>query len=305
MFQFLPAATAETAYLGYSDYQIVTDPGFDAEEYLIATQSYGVNFQRIWVTGYSNAGGRIDERMPFIERDGKYALLELDPAYLDRLTNVLTLARKHGQRVMLTLFDHWSLSTIFERTPWHYRNNHERALKKGIPDFYSIKDRKLTRIQERFVRQIVSATKEFEPIYEIMNEAGGANCRILHRWHAKVAGWILEEDPDAELAVNLMQECDAVLTADWVDVISYHAGSWLDPGICATVRQSPGKNVIIDTDGAWKIRHDNDLVRSWLLETVKCGASFNHKDDIYKPDLEILKFYRAIRDDTEAKERTR
>jgi hypothetical protein len=49
--------------------------------------------------------------------------------------------------------------------------------------------------------------------------------------------------------------------------------------------------VIIDTDGAWEVRDDNRLVKTWFDEALRCGGSFNHKDNIYDLDTEFLQLY--------------
>jgi hypothetical protein len=106
LFQFvvLSSATGQT-YLGYSDYQIATDTNFSAEPYFQKMSEAGVNFQRIWVLGYSGVEPSFDELMPFVLDQGKYRLDQIEPAYIRRLRNVLTQAQKYDQRVMLTLFD--------------------------------------------------------------------------------------------------------------------------------------------------------------------------------------------------------
>ena len=254
-----------------------------------------MNFQRIWVTGYSDTAVEFDELMPFIRARGKYRLSEISPAYKDRLTTVMNQAQSHNQQVMLTLFDHWSLARGFEKTPWYRKNNHERLLANALPDFYDVQNKQLMRVQKNMVREVVSATKGFNPVYEIMNEAAGVECDAMSVWHEKVASWILEESPGAEIAVNLKKECSEVLDAPWVDIISFHQNIWESHGICNVIEKYSDKHVIIDTDGAWEVRDDNRLVKKWLAESRTCGASFNHKDDIYQPDLELLKHYRRVR----------
>lgn len=282
-------------YFGYSDYQIITDRSFRADRYFQRVAQHGVNFQRMWVTGYSNAARDVDELMPFSRRGNQYRLSAINPKYLKRLKEVMDQARAHNQRVMLTLFDHWSLARVFPKTPWYYKNNHERLLDRPFPNFYSVDDTKLNRIQENLVREIVRSTKHFNPIYEVMNEAAGADCARISVWHEKVASWILDEFPEAEIAVNLMQECAEVLNAGWVSIISFHQNVWDKRGICESIENYPEKHVIIDTDGAWEVRDDNALVKTWLDETLRCGGSFNHKDNIYKLDSEFLQLYREAR----------
>jgi hypothetical protein len=293
-FQFGLAARAQTAekFLGYSDYQIITDRNFKADRYFERLAEHGVNFQRIWVLGYSHSAKEVDELMPFVKKGSRYRLSEINPQYLARLENVLKAAEHHNLRVMLTLFDHWSLSRVFRQTPWHPRNNHERLLQDPLPSFYSLDKPQLQRVQKNLVKQIVRQSKRFHPVYEIMNEAAGANCKELAGWHDQVASWILEEFPEAEIGVNLKPECGEVLNADWVDIISFHQNIWEKNGICPSIQKYPEKHVIIDTDGAWEVRDDNSLVQTWLDEALRCGGSFNHKDNIYELDREFLQLYK-------------
>ncbi len=297
LFQFaIGAPLFGETYLGYSDYQIITDPEFRADKYFLSMSEHGVNFQRIWVTGYSGAARKFNELMPFVRRGNKYRLSQISPAYRKRLTEVMEQAESHDLRVMLTLFDHWSLRKAFQDTPWFFKNNEERLLKRPLPNFYDVENRKLMRIQENLVREIVKETKRFDPIYEIMNEAGSADCSQLAKWHEQVAFWILEESPDAEIAVNPKPECSTILNAEWADILSFHEGAWKTYGICKLIKQFPDKHVIIDTDGAFEVRDDNKLVKRWLAESSRCGGSFNHKDDIYELDRVLLRHYRELTD---------
>ena len=284
-------------YLGYSDYQIITDSDFRADKYFLSMAEHGVNFQRIWVTGYSGSARKIDELMPFARRGNKYRLSEISPVYRERLNEVMEQAKSHDLRVMLTLFDAWSLRKVFWQTPWYFKNSEERLLRRPFPAFYDLDNKKLMGIQENLVREIVKETKNFDPIYEIMNEASGANCNQLTKWHEKVASWILEESPDAEIAVNPNIECSGILEADWVDIISFHELTWNSYGICQSIQRYPDKHVIIDTDGAWEIRDNNRLVKRWLAESLRCGGSFNHKDNIYELDRQLLRHYREVTKD--------
>jgi hypothetical protein len=293
LFQFVGLSTCPAgSYLGYSDYQIVTDTSFPAGRYFQAMSDSGVNFQRIWALGYSGVEKKFDERMPFVYRKGKYDLNQIDPAYMERLRRVLNLANRNGQKVMLTLFDNWSLGKVVPRTPWYYKNNVQRLKIVGRKDFYSVQNRKLLKVQEHYVRAIVVGTKDFSPIYEIVNEGSGVSCEQLAAWHEQIAAWIQNEAPDAEIGVNVGNTCAQILEAPWADVISLHHGNWSARSVCSFVEQFPQKEVIMDTDGAWKYRDDNRLVQKWLDEAMSCGASFNHKDDIYNPDWELLKIYK-------------
>jgi Cellulase (glycosyl hydrolase family 5) len=300
VFQFLAILflagdlAAQTVYFGYSNYQIITDADFRYTPYFSLMKANGVNFQRIWILGYSGTAPKIEETLPFQQKGFKYKLRELRPDYLQRMQIILQAAKNNGQQVMLTLFDHWSLATpeIFPKTPWYFKNNTDRLLKRSLPDFFDLKNRKLMEIQKNYVQEIVGNAQRYRPIYEIMNEAAGADCSVLSAWHQRVTQWIHGVDPDARIAVNLMIDCPEILHAPWVNVVSFHGNDWAKKGICPLAKSYSDKIVVIDTDGAWKTRDDNVLVSDWLNQARSCGASFNHKDDIYMPDLEVLQLIR-------------
>jgi Cellulase (glycosyl hydrolase family 5) len=288
------ALNAQPRYVGYSSYQIITDFSFRPRPYFALMQANGVNFQRIWVLGFSGTAPKIREELPFVMENGKYNLRQIRPEYVRRMQNVLQAAQENHQQVMLTLFDHWSLAArnIFPQTPWYFKNNTEGLLKSPFPDFFNLRRPKIVEIQKSFVQQIVNATQKYQPIYEIMNEAAGTSCADLATWHERVAQWIHESDPDARIAVNFLVDCPQILNAQWVDIVSFHGNDWMKKGICPLARSGREKIVIIDTDGAWMTRGDNRLVRQWFREARSCGASFNHKDDIYEPDQEVLEIFR-------------
>jgi len=285
---------AQPVYFGYSNYQIIIDPEFRYTPYFTLMKANGVNFQRIWILGYSGSAPEIAEALPFQLKGRRYKLRQLRPEYMKRMQAVLQAAKNNGQQVMLTLFDHWSLATpeIFPQTPWYFKNNTDRLLKQAFPDFFNLKNRKLMEIQKNYVRNIVAGAKNYRPIYEIMNEAAGVPCSDLSAWHQRVMQWIHDVDPEARIAVNLMADCPEILHAPWVNIVSFHGNDWSKKGICPLAKSFSEKTVIIDTDGAWKTRSDNGLVAGWLNEARSCGASFNHKDDIYLPDLEVLQLIR-------------
>jgi hypothetical protein len=293
------ASAANDAYIGYSDYQVVTDARFDAGAYFRAMQEAGVNLQRIWIAGYGNTDPKLHETMPFARHGRKYNLRRFDPEYFRRLDSILDLAGRHGQRVMLTLFDHWQIANVerFVRTPWYYKNNTSRFLKNAQPDFYRTDRKEWASIQENYVRKIVRETRRHNPIYEIMNEAKmPGDCAGLARWHRSVAAWIREEHPGAEIAINTLDDCPALFEIPEPGWISLHYDAW-SAGICDAAHsyEAYGKRILIDTDGAFVQRVDNALVRRWLNEALDCGLSFNHKDNIYTLDLEALETIREAR----------
>src|ERR1044071_6797227 len=87
---------ADSLYVGYSDFQIITDVRFRYQRYFALMKNHGVNFQRIWALGYSGAAPGVQERMPFDRRRGKYDLERINPEYLDHMKQVLQSANSNG-----------------------------------------------------------------------------------------------------------------------------------------------------------------------------------------------------------------
>ena len=286
------AADPGPPYIGYSDYQIVTDRSFDSESYFKKVAGAGINLQRLWATGYGNTDSRLRELQPFARQGKKYDLEKINPRYLDRLQRVFQQADNNGLRILFTLFDRWQIGSAerFVRTPWYYKNNTTGYLKNAAPDFYELENSGWMRIQENYVKTLVRRTKAFHPIYEIMNEPIlPGDCRRLVQWHEQIVSWILQEAPDSEIAVNVFLECDSLAEIPDAGWVTLHYEAW-DDGICKAIEplKAMGKNVLIDTDGAFLHRGDNDRLRQWQQESLACGASFNHKDDIYKLDKDAL-----------------
>lgn len=295
LFAFTASAGSPPAppYIGYSDYQIVTDRSFDPAPYFQEMARAGLNLQRLWAMGYGNTDDRLRELQPFARHGRKYDLHRINPRYLDRLNRVFREADENGLRLMFTLFDRWQIGTAerFVRTPWYYKNNTTKYLRNAFPDFHNLENPGWAEIQENYVKTLVRETRAFHPIYEIMNEPSlPGDCAGLVKWHERVASWILQEAPDAEIAVNMYNECDSLAEIRYVRWVTLHYAGW-NTGICEAIEpiKAAGKQVVIDTDGAFPHRDTAGRLRQWYQESLACGASFNHKDDIYKLDREALR----------------
>src|SRR6185437_16801787 len=70
---------AQPVYFGYSNYQIITDPEFRYTPYFTLMKANGVNFQRIWILGYSGSAPEIAEALPFQLKGRRYKLRQLRP----------------------------------------------------------------------------------------------------------------------------------------------------------------------------------------------------------------------------------
>ena len=318
---------------GSSDYHVITAAAFDRLAYLDAVASYGINFQRMWICGYSRVGEGTwmsGELQPYkIDHydGGKpiYDLTQWNQEYFDRLHAVAERCFQRGIIMQITLFDHWSLyhsggDAPFSKHVWHGGpggNNINNVLTGavGVPGVYQIFStypnlNQLGTIEKGYVRKIANELKGYDNVlYEIMNEARDSTGALeLRRWHYKVAEWIKEVKPSALVNVNPGEHRDNVYTLVNIDVVALHYGEWEEPdygpdnidNVLSSYFGTYGKPIIIDDDGAWgddgtghPIRDNNARVNSWANAAISHGGHFNHKDSITDLDTEALTYIGA------------
>ncbi len=313
------AAAANTGSLpllkGYSDYQVLTDHSLAYASYLNTLASYGINFQRYWITGYNRAVG-LNEAMPFALTGTKYDLESFEPSWFNHARSILQLANSHGMVAALGLFDHWAMYDCnrFVQTPWYGGNNINGVLPQcyaagAFPDFYEIFNpdsslNQLGLIQKRYVQHVVAELAgQTTIVWEIMNEPRDGNSGYaVARWHNAVAGWIRAVDPSAMVAaagVPEFYEWDIYNLAS-IDMIAVHGSHWgatCPPNDDAVYKKMEhlrqfNKPIIGDDDGTWQCRNAENA-RQWAQSGLDYGAAgFNHKGDIYNLDHQALSYIR-------------
>ncbi len=200
---FQNTATGEIVYLtGSHTWANLVDigpsdppPVFDFEKYVDWMAKLNHNFMRMWTwelvswdtkgngenKHHTSAPQAYARTGPGTALDGKprFDLTQFDPAYFDRLTQRVTLARARGIYVSVMLFEGWGLQFspgAREGHPFHPRNNINNidgdANKDGSGvEVHELGNPAVTAIQEAYVRKVIDTVNGFDNVlYEISNE---------------------------------------------------------------------------------------------------------------------------------------
>ncbi len=280
---FQNTATGETVYLtGSHTWANLVDIGpsdppaaFDFEKYVDWMAKLNHNFMRMWtweLVSWDTKGNGEGKRHtsapqpyartgPGTALDGKpkFDLTHFDPAYFDRLTKRVTLARARGIYVSVMLFEGWGLQFspgAWEGHPFNPKNNINGidgdANKDGSGvEVHELGHPAVTAIQEAYVRQVIDTVNGFDNVlYEISNENHPASTQ----WQYHMIRFIKEYER----------------TKPWRHPVGmtfqYKAGSnqvlfdspadWISPNPDGGYRDDPppvdGRKVILnDTDHLW------------------------------------------------------
>ena len=106
-----------------------------------------------------------------------------DPAYFNRLHDFVTQAGKRGIVVELVLFCTFYEEKFWTINPMHAANNVNDVEQVGHKEVFTIKNKKLLAVHEKFVREVAAQLKDCDNLYyEVCNAA------LLRRRHQGVAG---------------------------------------------------------------------------------------------------------------------
>ncbi len=137
---------------------------------------------------------------------GLWDLTAYNADYFRRLKLMINTAADHGIAVQIVLFDRTGLDTShpteehpalrWDDSPWNDANNVNSVLKAdavsgrgGLPEFYA-PDPELRRIQELFIRHVVTQTRSWNVFYEVMVEPMWGDFDARVRWADWVVGVI-------------------------------------------------------------------------------------------------------------------
>ena len=108
---------------------------------------------------------------PWAQRDGKFDLTKWDDDYFARLKDFLKYAAKRGVLVELVLFCPLYQESMWNVSPMNARNNVNGIGNAPRNDVLTLRDARLTEVQDAMVRKIVSELRDFDNLYyEICNE---------------------------------------------------------------------------------------------------------------------------------------
>ncbi|MFO0965051.1 MAG: peptidylprolyl isomerase [Gemmataceae bacterium] len=101
----------------------------------------------------------------------RYDLSSFNPAYFKRLHDFVVQAGKRGVVVELTLFCTFYEEKFWSINPMHAANNMNDVERVGHKDVFTVRNKKLLALQEKFVRAVVDRLKDCDNLYyEVCNE---------------------------------------------------------------------------------------------------------------------------------------
>jgi hypothetical protein len=165
-------------------YGALLNADFDYATYFATLGQYGLNQTRVFSGTYRERPGHFGiEANTLAPQPGRYVspwvedepdrfdLERLNPAWFERLRELLGHAKRNGVVVELVLFCFWYGDDHWRASPMHPERNvaglgpHDREL------VYTLADNELLPVHDRFVRETVRAVNDFDNVYfEISNE---------------------------------------------------------------------------------------------------------------------------------------
>lgn len=198
-------------------YGAVLNLDFDFVKYLDELKSKGLNLTRTFSGTYHevpSSFGIIDNTLaPIASRfigpwprsgtpgagDGlaKYDLNKWNDAYFARLKDFVAEAGKRGIVVELVLYCTIYDDKLWSIHPFNPANNVQKIGPANRMEVYTLKDKALTAIQEKFIQKVTAELRDADNLYfEICNEPyfGG----ITTEWNNRMADVIAAAEPQAE-----------------------------------------------------------------------------------------------------------
>ncbi len=164
---------------------------FDFDAYLDFLQTQNHNLVRLWAwevpwrdDAIQDPHMRAAAPQPWL-RTGpgtdfggqpKFDLTRFDPKYFQRLRHRVHAAADRGIYVIVMLFEAHVVQIVptGNSHPFHAQNNiNATDYLENVEDVFTLRHPELTRLQERYVREVVDAVNEFDNVlYEIADEGG-------------------------------------------------------------------------------------------------------------------------------------
>jgi hypothetical protein len=172
-------------------YGLLLNTAFDHGRYFAELAAHGLNHTRVFsgvyrevpgsfgITDNPLAPGADDYICPWPRSatkgaaDGrnKFDLSKWNPAYFQRLREMMREAAKHGIVVEFTLFCPMYRDEMWSACPMNVRNNINGIGRCGRTEVYALKHADLTNLHEAFVTKAAEELRDFDNLYfEICNE---------------------------------------------------------------------------------------------------------------------------------------
>lgn len=190
-------------------YGALLNKQFDYKRYLDTLYSNRLNLTRVFSGSYREVQGNFEIRdntlapapgnfiAPWFQRDGKFDLARWDDAYFTRLKDLLSYAGRKGVIVELVLFCPLYEDSMWNASPMNVRNNVNGLGDVARTDVFTLKNVRLTEVQDAMVRKIVSELRGFDNVYyEICNEPYFQGVTLA--WEEHIARVISETEASFE-----------------------------------------------------------------------------------------------------------
>jgi hypothetical protein len=176
-------------------YGAVLNLDFNYRLYLDTLHADGLNLTRAFSGSYREVPGDFSIASntlapapgrfiaPWRQRDGKFDLEQWDPKYFERLKDFVAQADARGIVVEFVLFCPLYNDSMWSVSPMNAANNVNGIGSLPKSDVLALKDARLTAVQDRMVRKIVTELNGFDNLYyEICNEPyfGGVTLEWQH-----------------------------------------------------------------------------------------------------------------------------
>jgi hypothetical protein len=172
-------------------YGAVLNRAFNYKKYLNILQSHRLNLTRIFTGVYCEPAGAFNindntlapakeqficpwvrSKTPgYLNGGNKFDLTKWDTTYFKRLRNFVADAGKSGVVVEVVLFCTFYNDSMWDLSPLNASNNINGIGRIVRQDVFTLKDKRLTAVQDAMVRKIVEELNDFDNVYfEICNE---------------------------------------------------------------------------------------------------------------------------------------
>ncbi|HYG61369.1 MAG TPA: DUF6298 domain-containing protein, partial [Thermoanaerobaculia bacterium] len=266
--------------------------GFDFTAYLDRLESWGHNLIRLWTheawthevrpLPYPRTG-------PGLARDGRlrYDLSRFDPEYFGRLRDRAEAAGRRGFRVIVMLWNGWSLHDKGEGNPWHHHPMNRANNVNGIDgdpdacgdgaDVHTLRVPAITRLQEAYLEKVVDTVGDLDHVlWEISNESPGDSVAWQYHMIRYLRAYEAARGRSHPIGMTATfpggTNRDLLSSpADWIS--PSRKGGWMTSPPPA---DPTGKVVLLDTDHLWGIGGD----RRWVWKSFLRGHHILYMDPL-------------------------
>ncbi|MCB1100467.1 MAG: hypothetical protein KDN22_33190 [Verrucomicrobiae bacterium] len=216
------------------------------------------------------------------ESDGgnKFDLTQWDPAYFERLHQLMAAAKERGIVVEFTLFCPMYRDSMWEACPMHARNNVNAIGDCPRDEVYALKHETLTKVQLGFVAKVVTELRQYDNLYfEVCNEPyfGG----VTDAWQRRIIDAIVAAEsgiPESErhlISLNIANGRKEVIDPPpAVSIFNFHY--CVPPDVVA---MNPGLNKVIGENETGFRGAADVLYRTEAWDFLLAGgALFNNLD---------------------------